>query len=36
MLPIDEFEQAILKFGVKEALEYFATPETEHHLWGNK
>jgi hypothetical protein len=29
-LGVEEFEAAIIKFGVKEALEYFATPEEMH------
>lgn len=28
--PMDEFEAAIKKFGVDNALEYFATPEEKH------
>lgn len=32
-LGIDVFEDAIRDFGVKQALEYFATPEELHHLF---
>lgn len=36
MLPIDEFENAVIKFGVESALEYFATPFELHHLWNDE
>ena len=36
MLGITKFELAIIEFGVKNALEYFATPEKHHHLWDAK
>jgi hypothetical protein len=35
MLGITKFELAIIEFGVKNAIEYFATPEEHHHLWDD-
>ena len=32
---VEEFEASIIKFGVKAALEYFATPKDLHHLWDD-
>jgi hypothetical protein len=36
MLGITKFELAILEFGVKEALLYFATPDEYYHLWDQE
>jgi len=35
-LGIDRFESAIVEFGTKNALEYFATPEDQRHLWSDE
>ena len=35
MTGVEIFEKAIMEFGVDAALEYFATPFSQRHLWDD-